>query len=45
LALRRLNFNEYLEFFARLAAIKFSNSEMADLLLSKKLEFLMDDVF
>lgn len=43
--LNRLNWLEFLEFFCRVAHIKFCQSEMEGLSLSQKLEFVMDEVF
>ena len=43
--LKKLNWLEFLEFFCRVAFVRFVDSEMEGLSLAKKLEFLMDDVF
>ena len=43
--MHRLSFLEFLEFFARLATVRFLNSEMEGLPLAEKLAHLMDEVF
>jgi CRISPR/Cas system Type II protein with McrA/HNH and RuvC-like nuclease domain len=41
----KLTYIEFLEFFARVAYIRFFDSEMENLSLSEKLAHLMDEVF
>jgi hypothetical protein len=43
--LQRLNWLEFLEFFCRVALIRFANSEMEGLTLAEKIEYIMDEVF
>ncbi len=43
--LARLSWLEFLEFFCRVAHIKFVKTEMEGLSLAEKVEFLMTDVF
>jgi hypothetical protein len=43
--LSKLTWLEFLEFFCRVAHIKFVSTEMEGLSLAKKIEFLMNDVF
>lgn len=43
--MQRLNWLEFLEFFCRVALIRFANSEMEGLTLAEKIEYIMDEVF
>lgn len=41
----KISFVEFLEFLARIAELNFKGSEMEDLELYEKLEYLLDDLF
>lgn len=41
----KITFVEFLEFLARIAELNFKGSEMEDLELYEKLEYLIDDLF
>ena len=43
--MQRLNFSEYLEYFARVAQLQYYGSEMHEIPLNKKVQNLMDDLF
>ena len=43
--LNKLTWLEFLEFFCRIAHLRFVNSEMEGLTLGEKVGYLMDDVF
>ena len=41
---RRLTFNEFLEFLARLVTLHFEESELGELPLDEKLEYIISDL-
>ena len=43
--LQRLKFVEFLEFVGRISIVKFNGTEMQDLSLVQKLEYIIDDLF
>lgn len=45
MAINKLNFSEYLEFFTRVAYLRYLKSEMEGLDLVDKVQYLMDEVF